>query len=163
MRTVQWLSCVVIGIVLALSHTGLALAVEDGQHTSKPQPGPLFAPYVDMSLWPTFDLVAAAKARRIRHFTLAFVTSHRGEPCWGGHAAYVIGKRGELDKTVKEQIAAVRRLDADVTVSFGGATGTELAMAHKDVATLAKTYQRVIDAYELRRVDFDIEGSAIKD
>ena len=48
-------------------------------------------------------------------------------------------------------------------VSFGGATGTELAQATGDVATLQAQYQAVIDAYTLTAIDFDIEGVAVAD
>jgi len=57
----------------------------------------------------------------------------------------------------------VRAAGADVIVSFGGAFGTELAQACGDVASLQAAYQAVIDRYNARLLDFDIEGAATAD
>ncbi len=46
-------------------------------------------------------------------------------------------------------------------VSFGGAAGRELAEVITDVDALQAEYQQVIDAYQLTRIDFDIEGAAL--
>src|SRR5262249_6321252 len=95
---------------------------------------PFFAPYVDMTLWPTYDLGQAARSQGIRHFTLAFVIADPGkQPAWGGYSSYGIGS--EFDLGVRAQVQAVRQLGGDVMVSFGGAFGQELAEAITDVAT----------------------------
>src|SRR5205807_8826391 len=49
----------------------------------------------------------------------------------------------------------------DVKISFGGATGVELAQACTDVNALTAEYQAVIDAYKLKFIDLDIEGAAV--
>jgi hypothetical protein len=51
----------------------------------------------------------------------------------------------------------------DVIVSFGGATGIELAQACSSVAALQAEYQAVVSAYNLRHIDLDIEGAAAAD
>ena len=57
---------------------------------------------------------------------------------------------------------AFQQSGGDVVVSFGGAEGTELALAcGDDVDALANAYQSVIDAYGATHVDFDIEGAAV--
>ncbi len=48
-------------------------------------------------------------------------------------------------------------------VSFGGASGTELAQAITSVPALTAAYQQVINAYQLTHIDFDIEGAAEAD
>lgn len=48
-------------------------------------------------------------------------------------------------------------------VSFGGAAGAELALHCSSAAELATAYGKVIDAYGLTKVDFDIEGGALPD
>ncbi len=58
-------------------------------------------------------------------------------------------------------IAVGRALGGDVTISFGGASGIELAQACTDVGALTAEYQAVVTAYQLRNVNFDIEGSAV--
>lgn len=120
----------------------------------------MFAPYVDITLWPTYDLVAAARDQHIQYFTLAFITADpQNRPAWGGFAAYALGS--EFDTNLKAQIAAVRALGGDVIVSFGGASNQDLAEVITNVAALQAAYQSVIDAHNLTHIDFDIEGSAI--
>jgi hypothetical protein len=66
-------------------------------------------------------------------------------------------------KQFADQIAAVRAGGGDVKVSFGGATGIELAQACTSVAALQAEYQAVVTAYGLKYVDLDIEGAAVAD
>ncbi|WP_308295644.1 chitinase [Streptomyces odontomachi] len=117
--------------------------------------GGAFAPYVDTSLAPAYDLVATASQTGVRDFTLAFVTAGGGcTPLWGG--------TGDLNSNdVASQIDDLRAEGGDVRVSFGGATGTELASACPDAGELAAAYGKVIDAYRLTKVDFDIEGASL--
>jgi hypothetical protein len=65
------------------------------------------------------------------------------------------------DRFLFDDIAALRAMGGDVIASFGGAAGTELALACSTVASLKAQYQSVIDAYGFTRLDFDIEGSAL--
>ncbi|MFD7169548.1 cellulose binding domain-containing protein [Streptomyces violascens] len=116
-----------------------------------------FAPYVDTSLYPTYDLAATADKTGVQQFTLAFVTSGGGcTPLWGG----VTDLPGDK---VASQIGALRAKGGDVRVSFGGASGSELGLVCKSADELAAAYGKVIDAYKLTKVDFDIEGAALPD
>ncbi|MEW2417213.1 cellulose binding domain-containing protein [Streptomyces sp. NPDC046866] len=116
-----------------------------------------FAPYVDTSLYPAYDLLATADRTGVKEFNLAFITSGGGcEPRWGGITA--LG-----DDRVASQIAALRAKGGDVRVSFGGAAGSELALACSSAADLAAAYGKVVDAYGLTKADFDIEGAALPD
>jgi hypothetical protein len=116
-----------------------------------------FSPYVDTSLYPAFDTAAAVRGGGARSYNLAFIDASGGcTPAWGGVSA--------LDGTgVPGQIAQLRAGGGDVRVSFGGANGTELAASCGSAGTLAAAYQKVIDAYGLTKVDFDIEGGATTD
>jgi hypothetical protein len=123
-------------------------------------PSSFFAPYVDMTLYPTYDLVASARDQGIKYFTLAFIVADsQGQPSWGGYSAYDV-KGGEFDLKIRGQVAEVRALGGDVMVSFGGAANQELAEVITDVAALTNAYQNVITAYSLTHIDFDIEGAA---
>lgn len=127
-------------------------------------PQQVFAPYVDATLYPTFDIAGAARDRGLRFFTLAFVVADpAGKPAWGGYSAYGAGDGGEFDTQLKARIAAVRGLGGDVMVSFGGAANRELAEVLTDINALKAAYRRVIDAYKLTNIDFDIEGGAQAD
>src|SRR5262249_4513766 len=116
-----------------------------------------FAPYVDVGLFPAYDLVDASKRTGVKTFNLAFVTSGGGcTPKWGG--SQELG-----DNDVAKQIKDLRAAGGDVRVSFGGANGTELAQACSSADDLAAAYKKVIDAFDLKKVDFDVEGAAIAD
>ncbi|MCU7824570.1 cellulose binding domain-containing protein [Kitasatospora sp. DSM 101779] len=117
--------------------------------------GGRFAPYVDTSLYPAFDLVGTAKATGVKQYTLAFVVSGGGcTPKWGGVSDLTTD-------AVAAQIGALRAAGGDVRVSFGGANGSELATACSSAGELATAYQKAVDAYGLTKVDFDVEGGAL--
>ncbi|MFB9348035.1 cellulose binding domain-containing protein [Streptomyces heliomycini] len=114
-----------------------------------------FAPYVDTSLFPAFDLVASAEATGVKEYNLAFVTDGGGcTPRWGGVS-------GLGDNAVAGQIGALRAKGGDVRVSFGGAAGSELGTTCASADALAAAYEKVVNAYDLTKVDFDVEGGAL--
>ncbi|MGW2728164.1 cellulose binding domain-containing protein [Streptomyces sp. NPDC001494] len=116
-----------------------------------------FAPYVDTSLYPAFDLLAAADATGVKNFNLAFVTDGGGcTPKWGG----VTDLTGDA---VAAQIGSLRAKGGDVRVSFGGASGSELATTCSSADALAAAYGKAVDAFKLTKVDFDVEGGALPD
>ncbi|MFC9235705.1 chitinase [Streptomyces decoyicus] len=124
--------------------------------TPSAKPG-AFSPYVDTLLKPSYDLVKGAEETGVKEYNLAFVSPGGGcEPKWGG--------RQELgDNPVARQVAALRAKGGDVRVSFGGQSGNELARVCGSVPKLVNAYRKVIDAYDLTKVDFDIEGPALTD
>ncbi|MCX4534940.1 cellulose binding domain-containing protein [Streptomyces sp. NBC_00841] len=129
-------------------------ATEGGDGTAS---GAGFAPYVDTSLYPAYDLVGTATSTGVKEFNLAFITSGGScAPLWGGVTA--LG-----DDHVASQIGALRAKGGDVRVSFGGAAGSELALGCTSVTDLAAAYGKVVDTYKLTKVDFDIEGGALPD
>ncbi|MFE7928459.1 cellulose binding domain-containing protein [Streptomyces sp. NPDC057456] len=116
-----------------------------------------FAPYVDTSLYPAFDLLASVSATGVKDYNLAFVTDGGGcTPKWGGVTDLA-------SDGVAAQIGALRAKGGDVRVSFGGASGSELATTCSSVDALAAAYGKAVDAYQLTKVDFDIEGGALPD
>ena len=96
----------------------------------------------------------------MKYFNLAFVTADSSNlPAWGGYQEYQVNG-GAYDQQLRGEIGAVRALGGDVAASFGGAAGQELAQVVTNITTLANDYQMVISAYNLTRIDFDIEGAA---
>ncbi|KOU30957.1 sugar hydrolase [Streptomyces sp. WM6373] len=119
--------------------------------------GARFAPYVDTSLYPAYDLLDTAAQTGVKEFHLAFITSGGScAPLWGGVTDLANDK-------VAAQIGALRAKGGDVRVSFGGAAGHELALNCSTVDDLAAAYGKVVDQYRLTKVDFDIEGAALPD
>ncbi|MFC4591820.1 cellulose binding domain-containing protein [Sphaerisporangium corydalis] len=120
-------------------------------------PGSLFhAPYVDMGAWPTPSLAAMRSASGLKNLTLAFVTASACKAMWFN--AY-----DPRQGWAKDQIDALRGAGGDVKISFGGASGIELAQACSDVNALFTEYDAVVKAYALKYADFDIEGAASAD
>ncbi len=152
-----------------------------------PWPDRVFAPYVDATLNPTFNIVDGAVSHGVTHYILAFIvadgTRVGQDPltlptedlaAWG--AFTTLGVKTEFQKTA---IESLRLLGGDVMISFGGASNTELAglfsntntagsaawntREAQNVQKLKETYQYVIDTYGLTYIDFDIEGKWVSD
>jgi chitinase len=64
---------------------------------------------------------------------------------------------------VKSRISALTESGADVRVSFGGASGKELAETCDSASALAAAYGAALDAAGSTQADFDIEGDALTD
>lgn len=120
-------------------------------------PSKVFAPYVDVMLWPTFNLMNCYNATGQKYYTLAFITSGgNAQPAWGGVTA--------MDQNfMLDQINQLRAVGGDVIISFGGANGTPIDASITNVNTLVSTYQSVINRYGLTWIDFDIEGFWVAD
>lgn len=107
-----------------------------------------YAPYIS----PSYNLALLNRTIGVRYFTLAFVIS--GGECdglWHGSA--------QLDQYfLVQDLQNLREQGGDVIVSFGGAAGDELGQVCEDVESLTDAYQRVVDALDVTRLDFDIEG-----
>ncbi|MEU1800582.1 chitinase [Streptomyces sp. NPDC019937] len=115
-----------------------------------------FAPYIDTSLHVPYDMVATAKRTGVKEFTLGFVSPGGGcTPKWGGRTALGGDK-------VAPQAEALRAEGGDIRISFGGQAGSELALACSSVEELTAAYGEVVDRFKLTKVDFDIEGKALK-
>lgn len=119
--------------------------------------GVLVAPYVDMGLLSNGgSLQQLSAAGGIKSFTLAFVTAVGCKASW-------FNAFDPRAAAFKDQIDAIRKQGGDVKISFGGATGQELAQPCTSVGALQAEYQAVISAYNLKFIDLDIEGAAVAD
>ncbi|MEW5734097.1 MAG: Ig-like domain-containing protein, partial [Thermodesulfobacteriota bacterium] len=148
----RFLAALILSAVLCL-----AAALPAGAQTSEGFPEKVFAPYVDVTNWPTFSISDTYQQTGQKYYTLAFITAGADHaPSWGG----VVGMDQDW---YRDEIEYIRSQGGDVIVSFGGANGTELALAHTNIAELTAAYQSVIDRYGLTWVDFDIEGFAVGD
>jgi chitodextrinase len=135
-----------------------------------PPPGAkVFAPYIDMGLTASWQLVSIQQQSGIKVFTLGFVVGNGGcTPTWGGVGATVANDTLPNGTTMLSLVQGVRAAGGDVIISFGGASGTELALGCSTVSSLQAAYQSVINRYSVNsstpvRLDFDIEGGATTD
>lgn len=120
------------------------------------------APYVDVTLTPTFHFEDPS-LQPANDVALGFVVADSAnvcEPSWGGYYDLEAAARAlDLDR----RIVRLRERGGDVIVSFGGLLNDELAVACDDVDRLTGAYQAVIDRYDAKVLDFDVEGAAIAD
>jgi hypothetical protein len=92
-------------------------------------------------------------ATGIKSFTMAFVLSGGGcTPAWDGNRPLTGG-------TDASTIAAIRSAGGDIVPSFGGWSGNKLGPNCSTAAALAGAYQQVINAYNLKAIDIDIENT----
>lgn len=97
-----------------------------------------------------------ATAGNMKNYTLAFITASACKAMWFN--AY-----DPRQGWARDQIDAIRARGGDVKISFGGASGIELAQACSSVSALQAEYQAVVSAYALKYIDLDIEGAASAD
>jgi len=119
-----------------------------------------FAPYVDVTLTPTYQFQNASDDGA-RQTVLGFVVAAPGQGCtpsWG--ADYTLAK-ANTSLALSSRIAQVEQNGAQPIVSFGGQANTSLDMACSTVSQLTAAYQSVISAYNLTAIDLDIEGTAL--
>src|SRR4026209_151680 len=135
-----------------------------------PPPGAkVFAPYVDMGLTVDWQLLTIQQQSGIKVFTLGFVVGNGGcTPTWGGVGATVANDTLPNGTTILSLVQGIRAAGGDGIISFGGASGTELALGCTTASSLQAAYQSVLNKYRVNsstpvRLDFDIEGGAITD
>lgn len=114
-----------------------------------------FAPYAECwNYWGGWNGANTLDKIPTKNVTIAFVLSSNGTPKFDG----------TMDINIfVSQAKAVQIKSGIVRISFGGATGTELALAIKDVDKLVEAYDSVITMYNTRHIDMDIEGAAASD
>jgi hypothetical protein len=112
----------------------------------------IFAPYLDVNVGPAFSLAGHVSSVS-RNYTLGFITSMGGVAAWVGRYPMSSPEAAAWAANIEE----LRAAGGDVIVSFGGASGVDLARASADAAHLQAQIQAVVDKYALRWVDFDIE------
>lgn len=125
--------------------------------TSSAFPNYVFAPYIDMLLWPTPSLSSIATDSGSKFFSLGFIVARAPTDCTASWGTYYTMSQNFL----ASDISSLRSQGGDVIISFGGAANSELALACGTVSALQTQYKSVIDMYKVSRVDFDIEGSAL--
>ncbi|GAA2688987.1 chitinase [Streptomyces violaceoruber] len=117
------------------------------------EPTTAYAPYVSATTASATDTAGSPTT-----YNLAFAISS-GDDCvprWNG-------VQDIDDASVASRVEKLRESGATVRVSFGGASGTELAAACGSASALAAAYGTALDAAGSTRADFDIEGDALTD
>jgi chitinase len=122
--------------------------------TAQSAGGKVFAPYI---LIDGPVLASTSQASGIKFFTLAFVISGNG--CQATFNGTPLAQENAFAGSINN----LRAQGGDVIISFGGAAGRELALNCGTVSSLQAQYQAVMNKYNVKVLDFDVEGSALDD
>src|SRR5262249_8064031 len=107
------------------------------------------APYVDMGSWPTPVLGDVTSASGLKSVTAAFITGSGCKATWFNSYDPRTGWQ-------KDAFDKIKAAGGTVKLSFGGATGSELAQVCTTVPALTAEYNAVVDAYGATYLDFDV-------
>ena len=150
----------VVGGGLVFAGSRWALAQLEESRTEATQTW--FAPYVDVTLTPLLHFEDPAE-QPAQNVVLGFIVADPAKACvpsWGTYYSLDAAARAlDLDR----RIVRLRERGGDAVVSFGGALNNELATVCTDADALVAAYQSVIDRYQSRILDFDIEGASLAD
>jgi hypothetical protein len=92
-------------------------------------------------------------ATGVKAFTIAFVLASNGcNPAWDGSSGLTGGAHAST-------IAAIRQAGGDIVPSIGGWSGNKLGPNCSTAEALAGAYQKVIDTFQLKAIDIDIENT----
>jgi hypothetical protein len=125
-----------------------------GSTTGCPPAGAAMAtPYLYLGWGDPPSATSVMSATGIKQFTMAFMLSGGGcSPAWDGNRPLTGG-------TDQSTINAIRAAGGDVQISFGGWSGNKLGPNCGSAQALAGAYQQVINAYNLKFIDIDIENT----
>ncbi|MFF1719941.1 chitinase [Streptomyces sviceus] len=147
-----------LACLFALATTGCSAESEPAREatqkaTQAASSSTSYAPYVSATEASDNDSAGSPSV-----YNLAFVIADGSDctPSWNGTSA--VG-----DSSVTSRISALKEGGAEVRVSFGGASGKELAETCSSAAKLAAAYGKALDAAGSSLADFDIEGDALTD
>jgi chitinase len=127
---------------------------------------PTLSPYADISQgagWSSeyqdvepMDVSAIGMKSNVKAFHLAFIIdSGSCQPAWGGYPDYSVESKWGKHLTDKMATQGM-----DITVSFGGFSGSDLSM-NCTIEKLTDAYNQIVATYQAKKLDFDIETSAV--
>src|ERR1700753_250674 len=138
------------------------LCKETSAASAKSDQVPVYAPYVDVTIAPTypFQLPSASPVSTVY---LAFVVSDKEEPCTPSWGTYYTLDSAEQGLDLDARTAQLRSQGGTVTISYGGQANTELAVDCTDPAKLEQAYLEPIQRYKAKSIDLDIEAANLAD
>ncbi|WP_430791924.1 chitinase [Actinoplanes sp. G11-F43] len=161
-KRLSWTRLGALVLVLGMVGAGGTFGVMHLRDTAGPTAKSWAVPYVDVTLTPTFQFQDPA-VNPAKEVALGFVVADPNDGCtpsWGG--AYTLGEASS-DLDLDRRISQLRQSGGDVTLSLGGLNNSELAVACTDQDKLEEAYRTLIERYEVKTLDLDIEGTATAD
>ncbi|HEV2376134.1 MAG TPA: glycosyl hydrolase family 18 protein [Streptosporangiaceae bacterium] len=132
----------------------MAIATTSSSAATAGYPARYSAPYLQVAKGDVGDMSADMKASGTKDYTLAFLTPKSGcTPQWEDN--------GDALGAFTSQVQSLQNAGGNVIISFGGASGGELAVTCTSVSSLKNAYANVVNTYGVTRLDFDIEGNTL--
>ncbi len=142
-------------------------------------PARIVAPYIDMSSWVDTsnaysingapNLGSISDDCGITYFNLGFIQPDTTTPLesdgtirWGWGGYYDLseaGNDGYQYEGIVQSLASLRERGGDYTISIGGQLGDAPWVVTQNQSALETFYNDIIETYELKRLDLDIEES----
>lgn len=142
-------------------------------------PTRLSAPYIDMSSWvdpaSAYSLSGAPDLGKLsdesgfKYFNLGFIQPDQTKPLetdgsirwgWGGYS--LLSEENQTNSQyqgIKQSLANLKERGGDFTISIGGQAGDAPWVVSQNQNALEKFYTEIIETYEIKRLDLDIEES----
>jgi chitinase len=114
------------------------------------------APYLQINSGDVGDMAADQGATGDKYYTLAFLIPQSGCTMQWEYNGDPVG-------SFASQISSLQSQGGNVIISFGGASGGEVAQTCTSVSSLTAAYASIVNTYGVTRLDFDIEGSTLSD
>ncbi|HTW11311.1 MAG TPA: chitinase [Solirubrobacteraceae bacterium] len=155
-------------LVLLLLIAGAAFGVwklvtqSNANAFAKSTAAPVYAPYVDVTLTPTYQFQLPSE-NPVSSAYLGFIVSDSAAPCTPSWGNYYTLAQADQTLDLGARIAQLRRQGGNAMISFGGQANTELAVGCANRAQLRAAYLAPIQRYHSTTVDLDIEGAALSD
>lgn len=151
---------IVIAVVVAMIASGTYWVIRS-RYVSRVLPSPWFAGYVDVTDVPSYTFESDVGSQ-YSNVVLGFVVAGEDEcqPSWGG---YYTPQEAAATLDLDSRVAQVESSERTVTISFGGRNGVELASDCDSSTSLYQRYAGIVNRYHVNSIDFDIEGSSLKD
>jgi hypothetical protein len=127
--------------------------------TPLPPGSKLFAPYNDMSLTVSENLIANVQSAGLKAITLAFLVGNGS--CafgWGGLGGTLPTDTEPNGTSIQSMVQQLHSNGVTVIISFGGANGS-IVNGCTSASSLQSNLQGVLNRYGVTMLDFDMEAS----
>jgi chitinase len=152
----------VLLLVLAGAAFGVWRLVANDSGAQGATVAPVYAPYVDVTLTPTYPFQLPS-ANPVSSVYLAFIVSATSQPCTPTWGTFYTLSAAEQSLNLDARTAEVRAQGGAVNVSFGGQANSELAVGCTNPTQLVSAYLAPIQRYHATTIDFDLEGATLAD
>lgn len=152
---------------------------KNGEYVASSLDGPLLAPFIDMASWvdvsSKYSIKGVPNLGQIydeigcEYYFLGFIRPDDSTPLsldgtirWGWGGFYGLSEKGNDGyqyEGIKESISNIRDRNGDVIVSVGGQLGKAPWTVSQNVTKLRDMYLEIVDAYDLKILDLDVEES----